>query len=66
MAQFWENNFGGRVITPSISEIIWVKNVRAIVVFGFFIEYKKTLLNSAANPANFHSNWAGLAVLFSR
>ena len=24
------------------------------------------LLNSTANPAHFHSNWAGLAVLFSR
>ena len=23
-------------------------------------------LNSTANPAHFHSNWAGLAVLFSR
>ena len=38
MAQFWENNFGGRVITPSISEIIWVKNVRAIVVFNEIIK----------------------------
>ena len=33
-----------------ISEIIWVKNVRAIVVCGFLM----------------NSNWAGLAVLFSR
>ena len=24
------------------------------------------LLNSTANPAHFHPNWAGLAVLFSR
>ena len=24
------------------------------------------LLNSTANPAKFHPNWAGLAVLFSR
>ena len=25
-----------------------------------------SLLNSTDNPAHFHSNWAGLAVLFSR
>ena len=28
--------------------------------------FKSCLLNSTANPANFHPNWAGLAVLFSR
>ena len=71
-----------RCYTPSIPEIIWVRNVRAIVVCGFLIEslkkhilkfWKKSwvpfgryLLNSTANPAHFHSNWAGLAVLFSR
>jgi hypothetical protein len=40
--------------TPYIPEIIWVKNMRAIVVCGFLM---KSL---------FHSNWAELAVLFSR
>ena len=29
------------VITPSIPEIIWVKNVRAIVVCGFLMKYSK-------------------------
>ena len=28
--------------TPSISEIIWVRNVRAIVVCGFFMKSLKT------------------------
>ena len=40
----------GKVSTPSIPEIILVKNVRAIVVCGFLM----------------NSNWAELAVLFSR
>ena len=68
-------------LTLPIAEIIWVKNVRAIVVCGFLLKLKKYilkikkkswepfgsyLLNSTANPAHFHSNWAGLAVLFSR
>ena len=68
--------------TPSIPEIIWVKNVRAIVVCGFLMKslkkhilkiWKKSwvpfgryLLNSTANPAHFHSNWAESAVLSSR
>ena len=68
--------------TPSIPEIIWVKNVRAILVCGFLMKslkkhilkiWKKSwvpfgsyLLNSTANPAHFHSNWAELSVLFSR
>ena len=34
------HNFGrpddGMIYTPSISEIIWIRNVRAIVVCGFF------------------------------
>ena len=63
--------------TPPISEIIWVKNVRAIVVCGFLMKWLKKyilkiwkkswvpfgsyLLNSTANPAHFHLNWAGLA-----
>ena len=68
--------------TPSIPEIIWVKNVRAIVVCGFLMKslknrilkiwkkswapFRSYLLNSTANPAHFHSNWTELAVLFSR
>ena len=68
--------------TPPILEIIWVKNVRAIVVCGFLIKslkkhilkiwkkswvpFRSYLLNSTANPAHFYSSWAGLAVLFSR
>ena len=71
------------VTTPSIPEIIWVKNVRAIVVCGFLMKFWKKniswkfekklwvpfgsyLLNSTANPAHFHSNWAESAVLSSR
>ena len=69
-------------ITPSISEIIWVRNVRAIVVCGFFMKslkkhilkiWKKSwvpfgsyLLDSTADSAQFEWKWAGLAVLFSR
>ena len=68
--------------TPSIPEIIWVKNVRAIVVCGFLIKSLKNhilriwkkwwvpfgsyLLNSTADSAQFECKWAGLAVLFSR
>ena len=70
------------LLTPSIPEIIRVKNVRAIVVCGFLMKslkkhilkiWKKSwvpfgsyLIDSTANPAHFHSNWAGLALLFSR
>ena len=72
----------GNLYTPPIAEIIWVKNVSTIVVCGFLMKSLKKyilkiwekswepfgsyLLNSTANPAHFHSNWAGLAVLFSR
>ena len=72
----------GLLYTPSIPEIIWAKNVRAIAVCGFLMKslkkhilkiWKKSwvpfgsyLLNSTANPAHFHSNWAESAVLFSR
>ena len=68
--------------TPSIPKIIWVKNVRAIVVCGFLMKslkkhmlkiWKKSwvpfgryLLNSTADSAQFEWKWAGLAVLFSR
>ena len=30
------------------------------------VPFESYLLNSTAYPAHFHSNWAGLAVLFSR
>ena len=68
--------------TPSIPKLIWVKNVRAIVVCGFLMKslkkpilkiWKKSwvpfgsyLLNSTADSAQFEWKWAGLAVLFSR
>ena len=68
------------VYTPSIPEIIWAKNVRAIVVCGLLMKslkklilkiWKKSwelfesyLLNSKANPANFHTKlgWIGCAI----
>ena len=69
-------------ITPSIPELIWVKNVRAIVVCGFlmkslkkhmlkiwktsWVPFGRYLLNSTADSAQFEWKWAGLAVLFSR
>ena len=31
-----------------------------------WVPFRSYLLNSTANPAHLHSNWAGLAVLFSR
>ena len=68
--------------TLPIAEILSGKNVRAFLVCGFLMKsFKKNilkiwnkswepfgsyLLNSTANPAHFHPNWAGLAVLFSR
>ena len=68
--------------TPSIPELIWVKNVRAIVVCGFLMKFLKKhilkiwkkswvpfgsyLLNNTSNSAQFEWKWAGLAVLFSR
>ena len=68
-------------ITPSIAEILCVKNVEAIVVCAFLMNWLKKnpenmkkpwepfgsyLLNSTANPAQFEWKWPGLAVLFSR
>ena len=63
-----------------MEEILCVKNVWAFVVCGFLIKTIKKgcaenlkrncvirwsyLLNSTANPAHFHSNYDGLAVLF--
>ena len=77
----WEHKIC-TICTPSIPEIIWAKNVSAIVVCGFLMKslkkhilkiWKKSwvpfgsfLLNSTANTAHFHSNWAELAVLLSR
>ena len=68
--------------TQSIPEIIWIKNVRAIVVCGFLMKslknhilkirkkswvlFESYLLNSTADSAQFEWKWAGLAVLFSR
>ena len=69
-------------ITPPNSEIICGRNVSTKVVCGIILFFEKKamlkiwkkswvpfrsyLLNSTANPAHLHSNWAGLAVLFSR
>ena len=33
----------GAPFTPSIPELIWVKNVRAIVVCGFLMKFSKNL-----------------------
>ena len=68
--------------TPSDSEIICGQNVGTKVVCGMILFFEKKamlkiwkkswvpfrsyLLDSTANPAHLHSNWAGLAVLFSR
>ena len=66
--------------TPSIPKLIWVKNVRAIVVCGFLMKFLKKhilkiwkkswvpfgsyLLNSTADSAQFEWKWAGLALKF--
>ena len=71
-----------KLYTLPIAEILSGKNVRAFLVCGFLMKsfkknilkiWKKSwepfesyLLNSTANPAHFHPNWAGLAVQFSR
>ena len=68
--------------TLPIADILSGKKVRAFLVCGFLmISFKNNilkiwkkswepfgsyLLNSTDNPAHFHPNWAGLAVLFSR
>ena len=70
------------MLTLPKTEILSGKNARAFLVCGFLMKsfkknilkiWKKSwepfgsyLLNSTANPAHFHPNWAGLAVLFSR
>ena len=75
-------NVNYSLCTLPIAEILSGKNVRAFLVCGFLMKsfnknilkiWKKSwepfgsyLLNSTANPAHFHPNWAGLAVLFSR
>ena len=63
------------------AEILSGKNVQAFLICGFLMKSSKKYsenmkklwepfgsyqLNSAANPAQFHPKWAGLAVLFSR
>ena len=73
------SNIGNTLPT---AEMLNGKNARVFLVCGFLtISFKKNilkigkkswepfgsyLLNSTANPAHFHPNWAGLAVLFSR
>ena len=68
--------------TPPNSEIICGRNVSTKVVCGIILFFEKKamlkiwkkswvpfrsyLLNSTANPAHLHSNWVGLAGLFSR
>ena len=68
--------------TLSNSEIICGQNVGTKVVCGMilflgkkamlkiwkksWVPFRSYLLNSTANPAHLHLNWAGLAVLFSR
>ena len=75
---FWRKS----VVTLPTAEILSGKNARAFMVCGFLMKsFKKNilkiwkklwelfgsyLLNSTANPAHFHQNWAGLAVPFSR
>ena len=69
-------------LTLPTAEILSGKNPRAFLFCGVLIKsfkknilyiWKKSwepfgsyLLNSTANPANFHPNWVGLDVLFSR
>ena len=70
-----------KVITQPTAEILSGKNARAFLVCGLLMKSFKKILkilkkswepfgsylqNSTANPAHFHSNWAGLAMLFSR
>ena len=70
------------VVTLPTFEILSGKNAQAFLVCGFLMKslnknilkiwnkswepFGSYLLNSTANPAHFHPNWAGLAVLFSR
>ena len=51
--------------------VFWVLNEMIKKIYPEYLKKKwvpfgSYLLNSTANPAHFHSNWAGLAVLFSR
>ena len=68
--------------TLPTAEILSGKNARAWVSIVSYLKNKlklkfetkkkswepfgSCLLNSTVNPANFHPNWLGLAVLFSR
>ena len=60
MGQKYEGNGGLWVLNEMIKKIYSGNLKKSWVPFGSY------LLNSTANPAHFHSNWAGLAVLFSR
>ena len=60
MGQKCEGNCGLWVLNEILKKTS-PENLKKIV--GAFGSY---LLNSTANPAHFHSNWAGLAMLFSR
>ena len=62
MGQKCEGNCGGKCGLWVLNEMIkktYPENLKKFVGGSY-------LLNSTANPAHFHSNWAGLAVLFSR
>ena len=37
----------------------------SMIISEYTKPFRSYLLNSTANPANFHPNWVGLAVLFS-
>ena len=60
MSQKCEGNCGLWVLNEIIKKI-YPENLKKMwELFGSY------LLNSTANPAHFHSNWAGSALLFSR
>ena len=60
IGQKCEGNFGLWVLNEIIKRMYPESLKKMWVPFGSY------LLNSIANQAHFHSNWAGLAVLFSR
>ena len=60
VGQKWKGNCGLWVLNEMIKRMY---SESGFWMVGAFWSY---LLNSKANPAHFHSNWAGLAVLFIR
>ena len=60
MGQKCEGNCGLWVLNEMIKKIFAENMKKSWELFGSY------LLNSTANSARFQSNWAGLAVLFSR